>query len=129
MMAMERTKISLEQIELWNSPNIALQLPVNFSTGFTFSSMSGRCLECNKELSDGDVHGKVLRPTPNVAEIFAIGYCCGCKLLTPYRFRVYDDKRFIILQKEGWLEGQLKASRTTRFFSKIKRAVRWLFTF
>jgi hypothetical protein len=128
---MKRTTISAEQIELWNAPSIASQLPVKFSTGFTFTGMRGCCAECGKELADHHFNGKVLRPTPQVAEIFAVGYCQECKLITPFRYRMYDDKRFTTLRNEGWCEGSMKndSERKVGMHHKLGRMFRWLFTF
>ena len=128
---MERTTISDEQFALWKSPSIASQLPIKFDTGFTFSGMRGCCVECNQEIPDERFSGKIVRPTPHVAEVFAVGFCEECQLLTPFRYRMYDDKRFTTLRKEGWCEGRLKtdAERRTGIFHKLGRAVRWLFTF
>lgn len=128
---MERTTITAEQIELWNAPTIASQLPITFDTGFTLAEMQGRCAECNNSIPDERFSGKVQRPTSHVAEVFAVGHCKECKLITPFRYRVYDDKRFTTLSKEGWREGRMmsETERKTSLHHKLGRALRWLFTF
>ena len=125
------TTISAEQIELFESPSIASQLPVVFNTGFSFTEARTRCCSCQVEFPEEKFNGKVLRQTPHVAEVFALGHCVGCNLFSEVRFRMYDDKRFTILQKNGWHESQMKtdSERGTSFYHRIKRAVRWLFTF
>ena len=129
--AMERTTISAEQIELWNAPSISSQLPIKFETGFTFTEMRGCCAGCSNQIPDERFSGKIQRPTPHVAEVFAVGYCDECKLLTPFRYRMYDDKRFTTLRNEGWCEGRMKtdAERQTGIFHKLGKMLRWLFTF
>ena len=128
---MERTTITDEQIELWKAPTISSQLPITFDTGFTLTEIQGRCAECNKHIADERFSGKVQRPSSHVAEFFAVGHCEECKLLTPFRYRVYDDKRFITLSNDGWRECRMmtEAERKTGLHHKLGRAIRWLFTF
>lgn len=126
---MERVKLTDEQIALWKSPTIAEQLPVLFETGFRFTEATGHCAQCSAGLPNECMHGNVLRPTPHVADIVAMGYCDACKLLTPFRFRVYDDERFATLRNDGWYEGRMRRSRSDRIKARIKAGVRWLFTF
>lgn len=126
---MERVKLTDEQIALWKSPTIAEQLPVLFDTGFRFTEATGHCAQCRAGLPNECMHGNVLRPTPHVADIVAMGYCDACKLLTPFRFRVYDDERFTTLRNDGWYEGRMRRSRADRIKARAKSAIRWLFTF
>lgn len=126
---MERVKLTDEQIALWKSPTIAEQLPVLFDTGFRFTEATGHCAQCRAGLPNDCMHGNVLRPTPHVADIVAMGYCDACKLLTPFRFRVYDDERFTTLRNDGWYEGRMRRSRAERIKARVKSAIRWLFTF
>ena len=131
MARMKSTTMSTEQIELWEAPSIASQLPIAFKTGFTFSGMRGCCAQCNGPIVDELFKGRVQRPTPHVAEVFAVGYCEQCEILTPFRYRVYDDQRFMGLRNDGWHEWKMKktADHQTGIRHRIGRAVRWLFTF
>ena len=126
---MERTKLSDEHIALWKAPTIAEQLPVRFDTGFLFTEMTGHCAECKQGLPNECMHGNVLRPTRHVAEVVAVGYCDDCKLLTPFRYRMYDDERFTTLRNDGWYEGRMRKSRADRVKDRFKAALLWLFTF
>lgn len=128
---METTTASAEQIELFNAPSIASQLPVVFDTGFKFMEARGCCSACNKEFPEQNFNGKVLRPTSHVAEIFALGYCAECNLLSEVRFRMYDDQRFMMRRNNGWYEGHMRtySEQKNGIHHKVVRAVRWLFTF
>lgn len=128
---MDTKPASADQLELFHAPSIASQLPVVFDTGFQFTAMQGHCAACQKAFDDQRFNGKVLRPTPHVAEIYAVGHCAVCNMFSEVRFRVYDDKRFAQLRTEGWRQGSMKteAERKTGLHHKLGRAIKWLFTF
>ena len=128
---MSTKPVSADQLELFNGASIASQLPVVFDTGFKFTEMRACCAMCQQEFPDPHFNGKLLRPTPHVAEIYAVGHCAACNVFSEVRFRVFDDKRFAQLRTEGWRTYSMKtdAERKTGLHHKLGRAIKWLFTF
>jgi hypothetical protein len=65
--------------------------PLIFDNGTQWTSFTGQCNQCGKDILDADLRGMVTRPFARVFIVDAFGFCPSCELLTPYRYRLHAD--------------------------------------
>jgi hypothetical protein len=113
-----------EDLTVWDNPTIAEQLPVSFSNDAKWTSITGHCNGCAKDIPQSHFRGRIERSWPKVAVVNAIGFCEECQLLTPYHMRLHDDMRMTYEIEHGkWYAVQLKPdglrSQVLSFFKRI----------
>lgn len=83
-------------------PSITSQMPIFFANGAQWSEIKGECKGCGCELPDNTVRGLIVRHTPKMVSVEAVGVCHDCKLLTRFLYRLYDDMRITGLRDGKW---------------------------
>ena len=97
------------------------RLPLRFPSGPTFQTLGCRCAGCMEEIPDGEIHGTVARPTPDLANVEALALCPACGDITKMSFRV-RGREFLSVEwfqpSIGWVtrgNGEGAMSRLSRF--------------
>ena len=110
--------------ELLAQPSIDSQMPVKFSSGATWEHFKGQCRECEVEIKDSLLTGRVTRPFPGVAVIEAVGICYACRLITPFHYRLHDDMRVTGQSNDGtWKTWKARRTIWNQITSAIARAL------
>lgn len=125
MMTTQYTEEQLEAQSLWESPTIEDQLPIKFNSGYSLNNFDMACGGCNGYLPHTHVHGRITRPTPDVALVSAAGYCHTCNQVTVVHYRAYSDLRITSLQKGRWITEQASVDRGW-FFNFLRSIIQAL---
>lgn len=96
---------------LAREPSLAEQLPIVFDNGnrWTSEQLRARCQFCQKIFPNHRLTGRLIRQTPHMVQMDAIGFCDACRKVTACHYRLYDDQRFEGKNAEGvWTIWTLK---------------------
>ena len=79
-------------------PALASGFPLVFSSSARWNEFTGYCARCEKPIEPDNLRGNVTPwgsgyrgVTAKVYVVDALGYCPGCKLLTPFQYRLHED--------------------------------------
>lgn len=106
---------------LFDMSSIESQMPVLFKNGSMFEKMDCFCAECDKIIQADRVRGEIQRPFEHVAVIEAVGACAGCRLLTPFQFRLHDDMRMTGFRDGKWVTWYASSSLWDKVLSLISK--------
>lgn len=105
---------------LWAMRSIASQMPVTFDGGVEWTGLEGYCAECEHAIPPDDLRGSVVRLSPSVVAVDAVGVCRPCRLMTPFFWRLHADMRVTGPTASGWGEWRAHPSifdRLTRWWT------------
>ena len=90
--------------EQWASmPNLNAQMPLHLGTiDAEFTSLEGDCAGCDRPVPDEALRGKIITHDPDNHEIYGIGFCTDCNLLTQFHYRFKNlDGRAVLQGKDS----------------------------
>lgn len=124
-----QTPLDQRQTELMAMPSIMSFFPLMMPSKRQWLQFEGKCQGCKKVVSPEDLRGQVSWPIPTTAVVEAVGVCHGCRLVTPFFYRLHDDAHFSAPTPNGWQKWAVQAPSSPhiamRFFTCMRKVFRF----